>query len=144
MMNFTRSEFKLFLAKIDFQVIVIKYVQNAKHFDVDNFKINSNDTRINRRNSRESQILQRQRFKPIAIPRLSPNLATYLSLTPTTSRFSFNSTSTARLKVKNSRMQCLYEAILFEDSVSNLNGFKKELNAETWPKGFFMLFTMTA
>ena len=30
----------------------------------------------------------------------------------------------------------LYEAILLDDGVSNLDGFKKERNAETWPKRF--------
>ena len=50
----------------------------AKHFNRDDFKITSSDTRTSRRNSRECQILLRQRLKPNAVPQIFPNLTAYL------------------------------------------------------------------
>ena len=72
----------------------------AKHFNSDDFKITSSNTRMSRRNSSDSQILRRQRLKPNAVPRIFPNLPAYLSSTPTTSRATSCSFSSARLEWK--------------------------------------------
>ena len=54
----------------------------AKHFNPDDFVLYSNDSRINRRKARESQILQRTRIKFGAIPKIFPKLPSNLTSKP--------------------------------------------------------------
>ena len=84
----------------------------AKHLNSDDFKITSSDTRMSKRTSRDSQILRRQRLKPNTVPRIFPNLPVYLSSTPTTSRATSCSSSSARLELENAKIQSLIKAIL--------------------------------
>ena len=91
---------------------------------------------MSRRNSRDSQILRRQCLKPNAVPRIFPNLPAYLSSTPTTSRPTSCSSSSARLELENAKIQSLNKAILLGDTIPNFDALKEKLNAETWPERF--------
>ena len=69
---------------------------------------------MSRRNSCDSQILQRKCLKPNAVPRIFPNLPAYLSSTPT-----------------NAKLQSLNKAILLGDILPNFDALKEKLSAET-------------
>ena len=77
----------------------------AKHFHDEDFVVTSNDSRIDRRNARLDQILERSRLKPEAVPRIFDNLPAYLS--SNTHERSTNCTSTARMEKENAKVKAL-------------------------------------
>ena len=91
---------------------------------------------MSRRNSRDSQILQRQCLYPNAVPRIFPNLPAYLSSTPITFRPNSCSSSSAQLELENAKLQSLNKAILLGDIFPNFDALKEKLSAETWFEGF--------
>ena len=109
-----------------------------KHFNVDDYKITSSDIQMSRRNSRDRQILQRQRLQPNAVPRIFPNLPAYLSSTPITFRPNSCCSSCARLELENAKLQSLNKAILLGDNIPNCNALKEKLSAKALPKRFLV------
>ena len=91
---------------------------------------------MSRCNSCDSQVLQRQCLKPNAVPWIFPNLPAYLSSTPTTVQRNSCSSSSARLKLENAKIQSLNKAILLGDILPNFDALKEKLSAETWFEGF--------
>ena len=109
-----------------------------KHFNVDDYKITSRDIQMSRRNSRDRQILQRQRLQLNAVPRIFPNLPAYLSSTPITFRPNSCSSSCARLELENAKLQSLNKAILLGDNIPNCNALKEKSSAKALPKRFLV------
>ena len=59
-----------------------------------------------------------------------------MSSTPSTSRPTSCSSSSARLELENVKLQNLNKAILLGDILPKFDSLKEKLSAETWPQGF--------
>ena len=107
----------------------------AKHFHKDDFVVASADSKINRRNSREKNSLQRKRAKPEAIPRIFAGLPSYLSTSAASER-STSCSSSARVTRENTLITNHNNEFLMKDNVENLKMLKDKLKDEILPEGF--------
>ena len=107
----------------------------AKHFHNDDFTVTSTDSKVNRKNSREVQTLQRKCLKPGAIPGIFAALPSYLSSTVAAVR-STNSSSSARTAKENDLIQINNNQFLRQDDIGSLEMLKDKLKNEILPEGF--------
>lgn len=117
----------------------------AKHFYSEDVEFSSQDSRIKRRDSRESKLLKSARLKPCAMPRIFPSLPRYLtkppaskSLRPTTS-----TSASARLQMENSRIEELNSSMMSEDLVSSFDELCQKLKEVSLPVDFVPIIKET-
>lgn len=78
-----------------------------KHFHPEDFQDTSADTNTRRR--RDTPKLQRRRLKSTAIPRIFPDLPSYLSSSADVPRPTSSTSSSSRIALENARIQDLKE-----------------------------------
>ena len=115
----------------------------AKHFYEDDFVHCSTDLREGRKQSRESVTLKVIRLKSNAIPRIFPNVPSYLTIKAPNTR-NVASTSVSRLERVNQRIQERNEQTLQQDSISDVSELRSKLGLNVLPSGFVSVDKATA
>ena len=96
------------------------------HFREEDFEKYSTDCNDSRRNARSDQKLQYRKLKPCAIPSLHPNLPSYLSSKPSTSR-GRSALSESRIMSENRIIQTQITEMNQNDSINNINDLRAAL-----------------
>ena len=108
----------------------------SKHFEQEDFLIQSIDKNSSCHGARTSKELHRLHLKADAVPHIFPNTPAYLSK-PCTSHPSANvTTAAARLEKENKFFLKQNDMVLLKETFNDFGEFREKIQQEILPKGY--------